>query len=332
MRAAAFAFAAACGKITFAGGGNAGFERVFAKTDSPKNPPIPDGKRPSGGLDYFRLDGDPDGVLLKFPKFAGKLKNHKNPKLKLCFGNALENRDSFSLFARSAKDGRILARLNLVNLFGFEPVRFDSPLEDAGEIERYGIVVTYARLERKDAKFISKGDPVCLFAESAAEKLDAHAPHLLLYGEGFDPKAAFRKNFLSLNCILPFGWMSGCQTEGLRELAESGDAEAQTVLAGFLFNGVGVPADKARAAKLWESAAAHGIAFAAKNLAKMYLFGDGVKKDPAQFAKWTKAAADLGDAESMYNISIAYKNGDGVEKSPEEAEYYMKKFKAASAR
>ncbi len=234
LRAAAFAFAAACGKITFAGGGNAGFERVFAKTDSPKNPPIPGGKRPSGGLDYFRLDGDPDGVLLKFPKFAGKLKNHKNPKLKLCFGNALENRDSFSLFARSAKDGRILARLNLVNLFGFEPVRFDIPLEDAGEIERYGIVVTYARMERKDAKFISKGDPVCLFAESAAEKLDAHAPHLLLYGEGFDPKAAFRKNFLSLNCILPFGWMSGCQTEGLRELAESGDAEAESALRAHL--------------------------------------------------------------------------------------------------
>ena len=46
LRAAAFAFAAACGKITFAGGGNAGFERVFAKTDSPNNPAVPGVMRP----------------------------------------------------------------------------------------------------------------------------------------------------------------------------------------------------------------------------------------------------------------------------------------------
>ena len=234
LRAAAFAAAAMCGKIAFADGRGAGFERVFAKSDSPKNPPIPEGRRSSGGLGYFRLDDDPDGVLLKFPKFSGRLKNYKNPKLKLCLGNALENRDTFALFARSAKDGRIFARLNLVNLFGFEPVRFDIPLENVEEIERYGIVVTYARMERKDAERILKGDPVCLFSEAAAEKLAAHAPHLLLYEEDFDPKAAFRKNFLSLNCILPFGWMSGCQTEGLRELAESGDAEAGSALRAHL--------------------------------------------------------------------------------------------------
>lgn len=234
LRAAAFAAAAMCGKIAFADGRGAGFERVFAKSDSPKNPPIPEGRRSSGGLGYFRLDDDPDGVLLKFPKFSGRLKNYKNPKLKLCLGNALENRDTFALFARSAKDGRIFARLNIVNLFGFEPVRFDIPLENVEEIERYGIVVTYARMERKDAERILKGDPVCLFSEAAAEKLAAHAPHLLLYEEDFDPKAAFRKNFLSLNCILPFGWMSGCQTEGLRELAESGDAEAGSALRAHL--------------------------------------------------------------------------------------------------
>ena len=82
LRAAAFAAAAMCGKIAFADGRGAGFERVFAKSDSPKNPPIPEGRRSSGGLGYFRLDDDPDGVLLKFPKFSGRLKNYKNPKLK----------------------------------------------------------------------------------------------------------------------------------------------------------------------------------------------------------------------------------------------------------
>lgn len=234
LRAAALAAAAACGRIAFAGGPGAGYERIFAKADSQENPPIPEGRRSSGGIGYFRLDDDPDGVLLKFPKFAERLGNYKSPRLKLCFGNALENRDTFALFARSARDGRIFCRLDLVNLFGFEPVRFDIPAENAGEIERYGIVVTYARMERKGAERVSKGDPVCLFAGSVAKRLDAHAPHLLLYDADFDPKAAFRKNLLSLNCMMPFGWMSGCVTEGLRELAESGDAEAERALGAHL--------------------------------------------------------------------------------------------------
>ena len=110
----------------------------------------------------------------------------------------------------------------------------------------------------------------------------------------------------------------------LEKAADLGNTEAQTVLAGYLFNGVGVAADKK-----WEAAAKKGVAFAAKNLAKMYLYGSGVEMNHSLFAKWTKVAADLGDVESMYNISIAYKNGDGVEKSPELAKLYMEKFNAS---
>lgn len=59
-----------CGKIALEDKKNADFERVFAKTDAQKAPPIPRGRRSSGGLGYFRLDDAPDGVLLKFSFFV----------------------------------------------------------------------------------------------------------------------------------------------------------------------------------------------------------------------------------------------------------------------
>mgnify|MGYP000372197647 FL=1 len=133
--AGACAAAAIAAPSIFADGARSGFERIYAKTDSKKNPPIPKGKRSSGGLDYIRLDDDADGILFKFPKFADRLKKFKNPSLKLSLGNALENRCSFALFARSAKNGRIFSKLEVVNLFGFQIVRLDIPVSEAAEIE-----------------------------------------------------------------------------------------------------------------------------------------------------------------------------------------------------
>ena len=227
--AGACAAAAIAAPSIFADGARSGFERIYAKTDSKKNPPIPKGKRSSGGLDYIRLDDDADGILFKFPKFADRLKKFKNPSLKLSLGNALENRCSFALFARSAKNGRIFSKLEVVNLFGFQIVRLDIPVSEAAEIEEYGLVVTYTPIEVKDAE-VRKGEPVCFFAESAAKTLGAHAPHLLAYDAEYDVRKAFYTNLRSIDSILPFGWMSGCQTEGLRELAESGDAAAADAL------------------------------------------------------------------------------------------------------
>lgn len=209
------------------------FRRIYAKIDSKKNPPLPSGKRPSGGLDYFRLDTNPDGVLLKFPRFANKLDGLENPSIKLSLGNAIENRGSFALFVRSGKDGRILSRLDIVNLFGFQVVRFNIPLSEISEIEEYGLRLDYSPIEVKDAMVV-KGEPLCFFAESAAKKIDAMAPHLLLYESDYDVNAAFYENLCSINSILPFGWMSGCQTEGLRELSEAGDTAASSALEAHL--------------------------------------------------------------------------------------------------
>ena len=209
------------------------FRRAYAKLDSIKNLPLPVEKRPSGGLEYFRLDDKPDGVLLKFPKLSNRLVGLKNPAIKLSLGNAIENRGSFALFVRSAKDGRIFSRLDVVNLFGFQVVRFNIPVSEISEIEEFGLVVRYSPIEVKDA-ITTKGGPLCFFAESAAKKIDAMAPHLLLYEADYDVTAAYYENFCSINSILPFGWMSGCQTEGLRELAETGDSAASAALGAHL--------------------------------------------------------------------------------------------------
>eukprot|EP00952_Eustigmatos_sp_NYUAD-ZCMA_P010014 41266-Eustigmatos_ZCMA.PRE.1 len=47
--------------------------------------------------------------------------------------------------------------------------------------------------------------------------------------------------------------------QGLQESAEHGDAGAQCELAACLYNGVGVDADKPRAAQWWELAAEQGL-------------------------------------------------------------------------
>lgn len=227
---AAFAFSPA---IALAQGEKSPFRRVYAKTDLIKNPPLPSGKRSSGGMDYFRLDDNPKGVLLKFRKFSHQLSGLKSPSIKLSLGNAIENRGSFALFVRSAKDGRIFSRLDAVNLFGFQVVRFNVPVSEIAEIEEYGLVITCSPIEVKDA-VITKGEPLCFFAESAVEKIEAMAPHLLLYDADYDVNAAFYENLCSINSILPFGWMSGCQTEGLRELSEAGDLSASAALAAHL--------------------------------------------------------------------------------------------------
>ncbi|PWM28505.1 MAG: hypothetical protein DBX55_09225 [Verrucomicrobia bacterium] len=232
--APAFAASALMPGRLFAAEKECGFERVFAKVERAKKPPIPAGKRSSGGLDCFGVETGPDGVLLKFPNFSDRLKRLRNPRIKLALGNALENRDCFELIALSAKDGRVLSKLEVVNLFGFEPLRLDIPNSAAEEIGRFGIRLTRVLSERGDAQKLRRGEPVCLFSESVASTLDALAPHMLLYSEDFNPRSAFYENLCSLNSILPFGWMSGCQTEGLRELAQSGDARAARALRAHL--------------------------------------------------------------------------------------------------
>ena len=76
-----------------------------------------------------------------------------------------------------------------------------------------------------------------------------------------------------------------------RELAEGGDADAQTSLAGMYLMGSGVERDFRLAAKWYRPAAERGDAIAQLNLGDLYSRGLGVARDPVRAWFWLSLAA-----------------------------------------
>lgn len=82
--------------------------------------------------------------------------------------------------------------------------------------------------------------------------------------------------------------------EEWRALAEAGDAEAQTALAGLYFAGLGAPADAAAAVHWYRRAAEQGEAVAQQNLGDLYATGRGVARDLVSAYLWLSLAAEQG--------------------------------------
>ncbi len=79
-----------------------------------------------------------------------------------------------------------------------------------------------------------------------------------------------------------------------RVLAEAGDAEAQTALAGLYFGGQGTPEDAAEAVRWYRRAAEQGDAVAQQNLGELYETGRGVARDLVSAYLWLSLAAEQG--------------------------------------
>src|SRR3546814_13570746 len=58
----------------------------------------------------------------------------------------------------------------------------------------------------------------------------------------------------------------------------------------------------ARGFRLWEEAAAAGVAMAANNLGEHHAVGAGLPKDQAKAMGWFEKAAELGLADAMYKV------------------------------
>ena len=101
--------------------------------------------------------------------------------------------------------------------------------------------------------------------------------------------------------------------------AESGDAAAQTLLAGMYSKGAGAPQDYKEAAKWYRLAADQNHAGAQKHLGELYEAGQGVTRDEAQAAKWYQRAAEQGYAEAQYSLAVLYVIGQGVTRNDVEA-------------
>jgi Caspase domain/Sel1 repeat len=111
----------------------------------------------------------------------------------------------------------------------------------------------------------------------------------------------------------------------LRELAEQGDANAQTNLGFRYANGEGVAKNLLEAVKWFRMAANQGLAAAQYNLGNSYNKGEGVVKDQVEAIKWYREAAAQGHAYALYNLGICYANGKGVEKDMVEAVKWYRK-------
>lgn len=113
--------------------------------------------------------------------------------------------------------------------------------------------------------------------------------------------------------------------ETVREIANSGNADAQ-LLVGIMYQmGVGGELHQTDAAYYFRMAAEQGLASAQTNLGKCYLAGDGVQEDDKKAFEWFEKAAKHDDAEGLYQLGRCLEEGWGCEKEDNLAfQYYLK--------
>lgn len=90
-----------------------------------------------------------------------------------------------------------------------------------------------------------------------------------------------------------------------RKGADRGYDLAQTNLGWMYANGLGVPADAAKAVELYRLAAVQGLARAQTNLGWMYLQGLGVGADPVEAYAWFAVAKVNGSHTAPGNLDLA---------------------------
>jgi TPR repeat protein len=93
--------------------------------------------------------------------------------------------------------------------------------------------------------------------------------------------------------------------------------------------GEGVPQDDARAAELYQLAAARGDAQAMHNLGLMYAEGRGVPQDEFIAVEYYRAAMAQGYVPAITSLGIAYAEGRGVSIEPATARTLLAKAAAA---
>lgn len=133
----------------------------------------------------------------------------------------------------------------------------------------------------------------------------------------------------------------------IMQRAKEGDAECQTIVGDWYFNGKHVDQDYEIAAKWWSNAAAQGNAYAIADLGICYHFGLGVECDTVKAMNLYKRSIEKGctdlldvlisvaddDSDILCSIVVAqcYQKGIGVGRSTEKAiEYYGKAAKKGS--
>ena len=96
--------------------------------------------------------------------------------------------------------------------------------------------------------------------------------------------------------------------------AESGDAEAQSILGYMYLTGEGsVLQDYSMALSWFSKAAEQGNWFAQYKLGEMYYYGVGVNQDYAEALKWYRKSAAQGILKAEFSVANMYRKGEGGE-------------------
>jgi hypothetical protein len=126
-------------------------------------------------------------------------------------------------------------------------------------------------------------------------------------------------------------WMARMAFEGLngvpRDFREArrwyekaagwGNGEALTRLGILALNGLGEPADQARAVLLCRKAAERGFPPAQTAMGRLAWDGVGVPEDPAAAVAWWKLSAPRGELEARVGLAVALMRGHGTERDEE---------------
>jgi hypothetical protein len=110
----------------------------------------------------------------------------------------------------------------------------------------------------------------------------------------------------------------------LLKAAQSGDVTAQSLVAGFYYEGKGVALDYAQAMEWFVKAAAQQNSMAMVNVGYMYQHGMGVAADFEIAMKWYRRASDAGNMTAKFDIGTLFMKGEGVPKDLHEAERWFK--------
>lgn len=127
------------------------------------------------------------------------------------------------------------------------------------------------------------------------------------------------KRTLILAFCLITSLSSAGEFEDTLELAKTGGAQSQFLLAEFYYDGKGVQQDFKEAADWFRLSADQGNASAQFCLGKMFSKGENFPKDDTEAAKWFRLAAEQGHSVAQNWLASSLKRGRGIPKDEKEA-------------
>ncbi|MBF0368038.1 MAG: sel1 repeat family protein [Magnetococcales bacterium] len=116
--------------------------------------------------------------------------------------------------------------------------------------------------------------------------------------------------------------------ELFQEVAEKGDARAQSILGSLYYYGVGLPQSEAKAFQWYRAAAEGGEGLAQFNLGVMYYNGEGTNRNRYEALKWFHKVSDQGmqldetvpDVVSWAQLKLGFMYHDGKVTAPNDVE------------